>query len=47
MSEKKDEDPGLWVLEDLGDPLGQYILVGGMLRPPDLQAGLKAHVCPR
>lgn len=47
MSEKKDEDPGLWVLEDLGNPLGQCISVGGMLQPLDLQAGLKAHVCPR
>lgn len=39
------EDTGLWVLEDLGDPLGKYVPVGGTLRPPDLHTLSKEQVC--
>ena len=32
------------MLEDLGDPLGKYVPVGGTLRPPDLHALSKEQI---
>lgn len=45
IKKKKNEDTGLWVLEDLGDLLGKYVPVGGTLRPPDLHTLSEEQIC--